>query len=934
MTITAGNLLGNYEIRDHLGAGGMGEVYLAYHTQQERIVALKILPADVAHDQQRMNRFIQEAKAASRLNHPNILTIYDFGQADAAHFIATEFIEGVTLREHMAQRRLPLDEALDIAIQTASALAAAHKAGIVHRDIKPENIMVRHDDGIVKVLDFGLAKPTERNKPSLDSEAPTEALVNTDPGKRMGTVSYMSPEQARGDTVDARTDIWSFGVVLYEMVTGHKPFEGPTPSHVIVSILDREPPPLAAYLQNAPVELQVIIKKALRKNPEERYQTIRDMLNDLKNLKREMEFEAKLDRSASPELSSYSSLNTNSGPTAFATASDPSISTREFGAAQTTESARVSPRQSKPWKKSHVIALAIAGIIVVAAQLYAFRAFVWHKNRPVLPFRSPKVTRLTSTVAKVAEVAISPDGKYVAHLVVDNDKPGIIVKQVNVATAREVQVVPPVEGYKLWGLTFSKDGKYVYYIGVEKNGNVHQLYQVPVLGGEAKKLVYDIDSPVTFSPDGKRLAFVREVPEPQESTLVVANADGTGEYRLATRRNSSWFRFPAWSPDGKVIACVAGSSLDFAQRNLVEVSVEGGTEKIITSLSKILEVWRLAWLSNGAGLLLNGTADETAPGSLQIWHVSYPGGELGRITNDLNSYEGLSLSADSSTLVTVQYNVISNLWVAPNAAANQARQITSGSSRYWSISTTPDNKIVANSLASGNYDIWIMDQDGANKKQLTFNERPQLSAQASVSPDGRYVVYTLIAPNSAPHVWRMDIDGANRKQLTNGVGEVQPQVTPDGQWVVYASIISGRNALWKVPIDGGNPVQITNKYYIYAPVISPDGKLIACNYWDGQLSSPRRVAVIPFDGGEPIKTFDIPNNNVRWTPDGRALTYIDNRDGFSNIWLQPYAGGPPRQLTDFKSDRIFQYAWSRDGKQLILSRGVAMTDVVMLSEAK
>lgn len=301
MAVTAGTRLGRYEIRSLLGAGGMGEVYLAWDMQLERTVALKILPLTVASDQQ-MRRFIQEAKAVSALNHPNILTIYEIGHTNSeTPFIATEFIDGLTLRQHMASRRMKLTEALDVAVQVATALAAAHAAGIVHRDIKPENIMVRRD-ALVKVLDFGIAKLTGHQGPMIHPEAATMQMPMTTPGMVMGTPKYMSPEQARGIAVDERTDIWSLGVVLYEMVAGRAPFEGLTISDMIVSVLEREPPPLTRLSPEASGEIERIAGKALRKNSEERYQTAKDLALDLKNLGQKLEFEAELGRSVDLSL--------------------------------------------------------------------------------------------------------------------------------------------------------------------------------------------------------------------------------------------------------------------------------------------------------------------------------------------------------------------------------------------------------------------------------------------------------------------------------------------------------------------------------------------------------------------------------------------------------------------------------------------------------
>jgi serine/threonine protein kinase len=284
-----GRVIGHYEIIGLLGVGGMGEVYLARDKTLGRQVALKLLPDYFTRDDARVRRFQQEARTASGLNHPNILTIYEISQFHGQHFIATEFIDGETLRERLDHTRMKLSEALEIAAQVAGALAAANEAGIAHRDIKPENIMIRRD-GYVKVLDFGLAKLTEYQADTVDAEAATRVRVKTDPGMVMGTVQYMSPEQARGLTVDGRTDIWSLGVVLCEMVTGRAPFEGETPSHVIVSLLEKEAPPLSRYSPDVPAELERIVSKALRKNRDERYQTVKDLALDLKSLKQELEF--------------------------------------------------------------------------------------------------------------------------------------------------------------------------------------------------------------------------------------------------------------------------------------------------------------------------------------------------------------------------------------------------------------------------------------------------------------------------------------------------------------------------------------------------------------------------------------------------------------------------------------------------------------------
>lgn len=299
MTLAQGTKLGRYEIRSQLGAGGMGEVYLAVDTELDRTVAIKILPSALAADQQRLHRFIQEAKAASALNHPHILTIYEIGTTSTSRFIATEFIDGDTLRQRI-NAGMKLVDILEISIQIGSALAAAHTVGIIHRDLKPENVMIRRD-GFVKLLDFGLAKLSQPEGSLTDTEAPTKAMVNTAAGTVMGTANYMSPEQAKGINVDTRTDLWSVGAVLYEMITGRLPFAGDTTTETISLILQKEPAPLTRYTNEAPAELERIVTKALTKDREERYQTAKDLALDLRNLKRKLEVDAEIERTVPPE---------------------------------------------------------------------------------------------------------------------------------------------------------------------------------------------------------------------------------------------------------------------------------------------------------------------------------------------------------------------------------------------------------------------------------------------------------------------------------------------------------------------------------------------------------------------------------------------------------------------------------------------------------
>lgn len=548
--------------------------------------------------------------------------------------------------------------------------------------------------------------------------------------------------------------------------------------------------------------------------------------------------------------------------------------------------------------------------------------------KPVAPFQAMKIMRLTNA-GKASEAAISRDGKYVVHVGEESGKQNLWVRQV--ATTSDVQIVPPAKVNYL-GLTFSNDGNYIYYVE-ETSSTERVLYQVPVLGGVPRKVLVDIRTPITFSPDGKKFAFVRVSPNEEEGFLMIANADGSGEQKLASRGGYHWFSYsgPAWSPDGKVIASGAGSPQGMT---VVAVGVEDGEQREVTS-RKWFNVETVAWLSDGSGLVLNAADRGTI--SKQIWQLSYPGGEARKITNDLNDYHKISLAADSGTLITVGEETFSNIWITPMGDAGDAKQITtSRSDGRYGLSWTPDKRIVYVSDAGGNLDIWITDQDGRNQTQLTTD--PQTDRRPSVSPDGRYIVFVSDRAGST-NIWRMDMDGNNPKQLTHGTADYNPYCSSDSQWVVFSSYTgTGKQVVFKVTIDGGDPIQLTDELSP-EPSVSPDGKLIACLYLDEKPNSRWRIMVVPFEGGRPVKTLDIsptvsPWKEVRWAADGRALTYIDTRSGVSNIWSQALVGGPPKQLTNFKTEQLHHFDLSRDGKQLALARGTVVSDVVLISEQR
>jgi serine/threonine protein kinase/Tol biopolymer transport system component len=941
MTIEVGTKLGRYEIRSKIGEGGMGEVYLAYDTELDRPVAIKFLPADVATDPRRMQRFIQEAKAASALNHPNILTIYEIVQTDGARFFVSEFVEGVTLRQHMRTRQMKLGEVLDIAIQTARALVAAHAAGIVHRDIKPENIMIRRD-GYVKVLDFGLAKLIEREKSSIDTEAATRALVNTDPGAVMGTVNYMSPEQASGKELDARTDIWSLGVFLYEMLTGHLPFPGQSPSHTIVAILDNEPPPLTRYIPDAPEILQEIVSDALTKDPEARFQTIKQMLSKLQRLKQRVDTGVSLDHSVAPD-----SISQRSGDGVTATGAHAALGQTISGSEQTTAAgASVAPTvpsassaeyvatQIKSHKKPFAIAAMVVLIAIAGGAALLYKN--WGSNKPSgAGAAHMKISRLVTGVNDLGSASISPDGKLVAYAMFKKGAVSVRLKQVSTGSDREI--VAPIQDGSIAGTVFSPDGELVYYNLIHSETNpLGTLYQVPAIGGrEPKRILDQLSSIVSFAPDGKQFVFIRDDNKTGDSSLMVSNIDG-GEIRtLSTRSGQDWFLgVPAWSPDGNKIICPAGTDKGGTYFTLVEVPAQGGAVKEITSHKWHGPVYRPFWLKDQTGIIVN--AAEFLNNPYQIWQVSYPDGVVTRVTNDLTEYGSSSfgLTADSSTIVTIAGERSAAIWVAlPNEEESRARKVTSGkhdaeSALVW----TPDGRIVYSAKTGDTSDIWIMNADGSGQKQLTANEN--FEAGVHVSNDGRFIFFNSYFPGSVQHIWRIDIDGGNPKQITYGDYEdYNPLPTFDGTSVIYGSWRSGSGRLWKVPIDGGDPVQFSNLPFNSRNFLS-GGKIIFGSYFDDQVTPHRlRSALLNIETGQTVKVFDPPAKaRGTWMTDEKSVIYTAEENGIWNVWALPIDGGAARQLTRFSSQEIFNVAISSDGKQLALSRGTSAADVILIKD--
>lgn len=902
----------------------MGEVYLAHDTSLERPAAIKVLKEELSGNREYWRRFKREALAVSALNHPNILTIYDAEQCDGRPYIVTEFIEGVTLRRRLKEGLKDVGEALDLAIQIASALVSAHKAGIIHRDIKPENVMVR-DDGYVKVLDFGLAKLAEdvradlvRHGHAASADQSTVSL-HTDSRAVIGTVSYMSPEQLRGFELDVRTDVWSLGVVLYEMLAAQPPFDGPTPSDKIVAVLGHEPPPVAVHTPGLPTELQRIVEKCLAKDREARYATTLDLYEDLKAVRRKLELDSNGWQRLRPGASEEARAPQDVAAGDRAAATIPQRPAADTGPHEGTRGLLATFMRAVPW-------VWIVGLALTAgAGLFAYKSLTrtGRGTAHTRPSADAAVVNLTNIGTAILG-AVSPDGRYIAYVQESGESQAIAVRGVN--TGDSITLAPP-NHYRYAGLTFSPDGDYVYYVRYE-GADVGQLYRTPLVGVGTKKLLSGVDSPVSFSPDGRSIAFVRtNTSAGGEQQLLVMAADGTGGRVVATRHKGERFseRGAAWAPDGQRLVYGVGRWGGGYHTDLFELSVADGAEQQVAS-RPWFNVFQVAWRGESELLV---SASTGALGPIQIWKVSYPDGAVERVTNDLNAYVGISLSADGASLVTVQNNQSKTIWVAPRDDMRQEKQIATAASSSHGIAWTPDGHIIFSSMAGSSLNLSAINADGSGRRQLTFGTGDNY--HPSVSRDGRYIVFSSNRNGAAFNIWRMNAsDGSQPTQLTNGGADFYPYISPDGKWVYYEHQSEDVPTVWRVPMEGGQATRLTEKY-ASTPVVSPDDRFVACRYYI--TAETRGIAILPAEGGEPVKLLAIPIINwqrVRWSADGRALYYTDERDGVYNIWSQPVGGGPPSQVTELKGEQIFSYEWSPDMKLLACERGVDISDVVML----